>query len=62
MTDDDSNVIPFRRNANDPLITRLEAKLKILTWSSEMLKAGLMPDDVSSAFATYFGDEMPARL
>jgi hypothetical protein len=59
MGNDDSNVIPFRQNPNDPLINRLDAKLKIMTWASEMHKSGLMPDDIRLAFATYFGAEAP---
>jgi hypothetical protein len=60
MAEDDSNIIPFRRNASDSQIRRLEAKLKIMTWASEMHKARRMPDDVRLAFATFFGDEMLA--
>jgi hypothetical protein len=45
MADDDSKDIPFRWNANDPLITRLGAKLKIMA-SSEMHKAGLISTPV----------------
>lgn len=51
------NVIPFRSKPIDPRIKRRDALSKIIQWSSDMLKAGHMPQDVRTAFATFFGKD-----
>ena len=51
------NVIPFRPKPADPRVQRRDALSKIIQWSGEMLKAGHMPHEVRTAFATFFGKD-----
>jgi hypothetical protein len=46
-----------RRLREDPVIQRLNRIHKIVSWSSEMHKRGLMPADVARAFYEYFSGE-----
>ena len=57
MTDDIIDFQKWRRKHESRTKRKMDNILKIIKWSSDMQKRGLMPPDVARAFHEYFSGE-----